>query len=426
MGPGSYQLRAPGAQSGNAAGWPHSRVSLPCGLAPVCVGICKTHGHKPLARTLQTFAMEHIVRKISIITLLFLVVLILTIKNACCMDAKEIFKAANESVVVIESLDERGNILGMGTGFFAGDGDKIVTNAHVITGASSVKCKLQSGEEFIAERLSYINFDHDIAIILSPRKGKPLQVLRSEVEVGENVFVIGNPLGLERSFSTGIVSGRRAMGNYKVIQISAPISPGNSGGPVLNSDCNVVGVSRFFIKEGQNLNFAVDANSLNLPISSKTDIAMNKLTRGISKLGSDDLPPSKTNYSPPPEGFVNDGVRKFIESLVSIHRVEELESIKSSYSDSVSYYGKQMSKDEVFKSKKAFFKRWSFLDYRIADFKMQQTEDSAVMHVTCRINYTATNDTKTISGVSESYWDIKDIGARYSVVGENSKVLERY
>jgi len=75
--------------------------------------------------------------------------------------------------------------------------------------------------------------------------------------IGRDVFVIGNPYGLEGTFSTGVISGLREIDGVRYIQISAPVSPGNSGGPVILSDGSVIGIAAMGLKMGQNLNFAI-------------------------------------------------------------------------------------------------------------------------------------------------------------------------
>ena len=87
------------------------------------------------------------------------------------------------------------------------------------------------------------------------------------VQVGETVYAVGNPQGLEGTFSQGIVSSIRQVGSDKVLQITAPISPGSSGGPVLNSKGEVIGVSVATFRGGQNLNFAIPSNYLKVLIA---------------------------------------------------------------------------------------------------------------------------------------------------------------
>jgi hypothetical protein len=88
--------------------------------------------------------------------------------------------------------------------------------------------------------------------------------------VGDNVYAVGNPEGLEGTFSQGLVSGIRQRGSDSILQITAPISPGSSGGPVLNTKGEVVGVAVSTSTEGQNLNFAVPANYLAVLLKNRT------------------------------------------------------------------------------------------------------------------------------------------------------------
>ncbi|MFZ2330573.1 MAG: S1C family serine protease, partial [Atribacterota bacterium] len=109
-----------------------------------------------------------------------------------------------------------------------------------------------------------IDLNHDLIILRVPgiiSSNLPLGNSDS-VQVGETVYVAGNPQGLEGTFSHGIVSGIRLVGNDKLLQITAPISPGSSGGPVLNNRGEVIGISFASFSDGQNLNFAIPSNYL--------------------------------------------------------------------------------------------------------------------------------------------------------------------
>jgi hypothetical protein len=98
----------------------------------------------------------------------------------------------------------------------------------------------------------------DLALLKVSGKAPSLVLGRGPAPVvGDNVFVIGNPLGLEGTFSEGIISGIRATGTDSLLQMTAPISPGSSGGPVLDAAGEVIGIAVATFKEGQNLNLAV-------------------------------------------------------------------------------------------------------------------------------------------------------------------------
>jgi hypothetical protein len=97
--------------------------------------------------------------------------------------------------------------------------------------------------------------------------------------VGERVFAVGNPQGLEGTFSEGIVSSIRKVGMHKLLQITAPISPGSSGGPVLNVKGEVIGVSVATYRGGQNLNFAIPVNYLKALLSEERTAKPMALTK---------------------------------------------------------------------------------------------------------------------------------------------------
>lgn len=565
------------------------------------------------------------------------------------MEAKDIFKLASSSVVLIESYSEQGKQTGIGTGFVAGNGDKIVTNAHVVANSKYVKCKISSEEIITITKLTYINFDHDIAILKCSRSLEPLRITDSSVEVGENVFVIGNPLGLEKTLTTGIVSGKRLYKGYDFLQISAPISPGNSGGPVLDSNGKVIGISTFMLTEGQNLNFAIDAKAItklididttmelagisktpqqaskqtlpqfkipvamdlvfgnfnlayNASLWKKTDIWYNdswvqmgkhngysvvypvkseKITEdGLEKIilflkiapyidfdsgrGSQPylgyivfscsdnkwlvdhykfaiekfgrygsipdphavkLGPNKTGFyleeesggqgqdaataflyalnagSPTcvfkvntkdgyegigglinynnettwrfldntnegyynietitrgtsldkskskavicnskimytfnkdryfrvmPDGNTIGNVQRLVESLLAVKDVNGVDAISSYYSDMVSFYGKQLGRDEILKQKKDYIKRWSQLNYKLLDLDVQQTNEADVKRVIGTVEFFAKNSMKEASGVTESIWTVRISGDSLVILSESSKVLQRY
>jgi S1-C subfamily serine protease len=135
---------------------------------------------------------------------------------------------------------------------------RIVTNHHVIAGAASAVVKLNNGAFFPVEGVIADDPEHDLAVTKVPGKGLPyLNLEDSEsLAVGQHVLAIGSPLGLENSVSDGIVSGIRNEDGKSWIQTTAPVSHGNSGGPLLVMNGKVVGVVTWKAGSGENLNFA--------------------------------------------------------------------------------------------------------------------------------------------------------------------------
>jgi hypothetical protein len=154
--------------------------------------------------------------------------------------------------------DSNGQPLCIGSGFFVSD-DVVATNAHVIQGSGSGSAKLV-GQSQTFQVLGTLAIDAhaDLALLKVSGKAPSLGLSHGPAPaVGDSVYVIGNPLGLEGTFSEGIVSGVRATGTDSLIQMTAPISPGSSGGPVIDAAGEVISVAVATFKEGQNLNLAV-------------------------------------------------------------------------------------------------------------------------------------------------------------------------
>jgi S1-C subfamily serine protease len=173
---------------------------------------------------------------------------------------REIAQVSFKSVVLLEMNDQNGQPLSLGSGFFISSGT-IATNAHVVEGAASGTAKL-IGDTHKMQILGTVAIDRhaDLALLRVNSSAPPL-VLKSSTSpsVGDNVYVVGNPLGLEGTFSEGIISGIRRIDEDSVLQMTAPISPGSSGGPVMDSSGAVIGISVATFKNGQNLNLAVPA-----------------------------------------------------------------------------------------------------------------------------------------------------------------------
>ena len=173
-------------------------------------------------------------------------------------DAAQIYKRASSSVVVVSAFDAKDRPIGSGSGFFVGNGKVIATNFHVIEDADVIRVKVQSGKVFQTTVLE-TDWRNDLALLGHRFAGKPLALSKRSPKIGEDIAVIGNPEGLEFTLSTGIVSGIREDEHRKVYQITAPISPGSSGSPVLDKRGKVLGIATFSVegKGNQNLNFSI-------------------------------------------------------------------------------------------------------------------------------------------------------------------------
>ena len=171
----------------------------------------------------------------------------------------EIAEKALAATVYLEMQDSNGKTLGFGSGFFVKP-NLIATNYHVIAGASSGTAKLvgKSTTYKIEGRTATSKYDDLVLLKVSVSGINPLPLGNSDaVKIGETVYVAGNPKGLEGTFSDGIISGRHGGPAKGRIQITAPISPGSSGGPMLNNKGEVIGIAFMTIEGGQNLNFAI-------------------------------------------------------------------------------------------------------------------------------------------------------------------------
>ena len=250
-------------------------------------------------------------------------------------NAERIFKDNNKAVVVVISYDNNGQIVSQGSGFIVNREGMIVTNYHVIADAAKVKVKLNI-KTLPVKGMIYSDIDNDIAIlkIESKQHAKVKLSDSDKVKVGEKIYVIGSPHGLENTISEGIVSGIRKISvNQSVIQISAPISPGSSGSPVMNENGEAIGIAAFIIKEAQNISFAIPINLIQ-PAITKTKIKplpkASLKTDHVAKRTSPDKNPLYPIIVNGKHGYINNGGKIVIEPQYEEARPfqEELASIR--------------------------------------------------------------------------------------------------
>ncbi len=170
--------------------------------------------------------------------------------------ANEIYEQAARSTVVVENIGDKEKIHAMGSGVVLADG-YVVTNCHVVKGASQLKVRIGAKEH--SATLRYSDWDRDVCSLSIAGLGASAVVVGSTktLKVGAKVYAIGAPKGLELTLSDGIVSSLREVEGGHYIQTTAAISPGSSGGGLFDENGELVGLTTFYLTEGQNLNFAV-------------------------------------------------------------------------------------------------------------------------------------------------------------------------
>jgi len=195
-----------------------------------------------------------------------LILLLITANTSLSQDLlPELVRRIKPSAVAIETFDVRGEKLSRGSGFFI-DVDRIVTNRHVLDGAYRAEVHSSTGAIYPVKSVLAVDAEGDLALLKvdAPASGiRPLPIIKTTPQEGESVVVIGNPLGLEGSVTNGIVSAVRDIPTFgRIIQITAPISAGSSGSPVVNMQGEVIGIATLQITGGQSVNFAIPSERI--------------------------------------------------------------------------------------------------------------------------------------------------------------------
>lgn len=173
----------------------------------------------------------------------------------------QIFEKKSDAVVLIAVASPEGDR--QGSGFFISRNGKIVTNYHLIQRARKVIVKLKSGIAFVPRRIVNLDPEKDIAVIQIEADTPAYFTMgnSNSVIIGQRVLTIGNPQGLESTVSDGLISSVRVNEfGMKIFQVSVPLSNGSSGGPLIDLNGDVIGITTAGISNGQNLNFAVPIN----------------------------------------------------------------------------------------------------------------------------------------------------------------------
>lgn len=195
------------------------------------------------------------------IILIFLLVIVFAILSLIIFAPKNI-ESIKDSVVMIEVYDKYNNQISTGSGFCTYKSNYIVTNFHVIEGAYKIKIITDENKEYPINDILIFNEEHDLAILSGDFKFKPISIGNTaHLKAGDSVTAIGSPKGELNTVSTGIISN--ADHDYE-IRITAPISPGSSGGVLLNKFNKVIGVTYagYNADDAQNLNYAISVDYL--------------------------------------------------------------------------------------------------------------------------------------------------------------------
>ena len=294
--------------------------------------------------------------------LVWLVLLLIIPIRADAQDIlPELVRRIKPSAVAIETYDSRGEKLSRGSGFFI-ENDRIVTNRHVIEGAHRAEVHSSTGTVFPVKGVLAVDAEGDIALLkIDPPNPaiRPLPLDKTSPQEGESVVVIGNPLGLEGSVTNGIVSAVRDIPTFgRIIQITAAISSGSSGSPVVNMQGQVIGIATLQITGGQSVNFAIPSERISqLQVATMTSLAdlvaasgRNKRAKavqffrdGLSFLSKDDcekaLPyfekavESDSSYADAwaQSGFCNEKLGRHAEALEASKKAVSLRPSAESY-----------------------------------------------------------------------------------------------
>lgn len=177
------------------------------------------------------------------------------------LSPQDVFKRVAQSVFIVETLDAEEAVVGQGSGVVVGPG-QVITNKHVID--TGIFIRVRQGARTWPAVITHLDADRDLCRLrVEGLNARSVRVRRSStVQVGERVFAVGAPAGLELTLSEGLVSGLRQFEGHTIIQTSAAISPGSSGGGLFDLHGRLVGITTLRVREGENLGFAVPAEWL--------------------------------------------------------------------------------------------------------------------------------------------------------------------
>ncbi len=223
--------------------------------------------------------------------------------NVAAKTAAEIYEKVSPSIVVVQIYDEEGKAIGFGSGVVVPGGD-VATNCHVVEKAAMIKVH-QGGKDYNAV-LHYNDQNRDVCSLSVPgMRVPPIPIgTTKNVKVGSKIYALGAPQGLELSLSEGIISSLRPVEGGQYLQITAPISPGSSGGGLFDEEGRLIGLTAFYLMEGQQLNFAVPVEWI-VELPTRHDKASKSAVRSIDWLNKALVLQKKKDWA----GLINHAVQ---------------------------------------------------------------------------------------------------------------------
>jgi len=217
-------------------------------------------------------------------------------KSALALTASQVYEQVKDSVVVVKAYDQKGRQVGLASGVMLPSGD-IITNYHVVK--SGVRYTVGRDKQATPATLKAGDPDKDLCLLTAPGLvAEPARLGKTaRLKVGDPVYAVGAPQGLELSLSEGIVSQLRGGGPHPIIQTTVAISPGSSGGGLFNAKGELVGITTFYLKDSQSLNFAV-------PVEWIGEVALGK----IRERPTGEAPVAPAPGAGPQEGWLNRGL----------------------------------------------------------------------------------------------------------------------
>lgn len=287
--------------------------------------------------------------------------------NNPTLSSREIIDKVSKALVLIVTQDKDGEPVARGSGFFIED-DLVATNLHVFQRASQGYIKyLQDGLTYQIDEIIRMDLKHDLCVFrVKGVKAIPLPLSSpNKTAIGDEVYVAGNPKGLEGTFSKGIISSIRS--EYGLLQIDAAISSGSSGGPVVNNQAEVVGVVVSALSSGQNLNFAIPvsflcslSNKWQVPVAVAGAFALNDLHKSKLKGSVKSVTIKTAQY-----GY-NKNTGKYFEKPTELSEVKSFNP--EGYLNGITSY----SDGEVFTKIQYEYNEQGFISRTISTFKNGQ------------------------------------------------------